>query len=641
MIEITREGKTAVSLVVEQETTAQFAAEELRKYISAMSGCELTIRTADQPREGAAIYMGSVPWCERAAGCDLNGSLLKYDGFRLKSFEGGLILTGLYGRSVLYAAYALLERLGCRWYAAGERGQIVPALDRIAIEALDVIDNPSFEIRSITEDTSKQPADIWIEEMLETVDWCGKNRINSFHVHASPTGEWETSEPVIDAIKQRGIRYEFGGHGIEHAVDRERFERQPELFIEKNGKRIKSGNICSSNEEALKLLSDGVESLMAKRPHVDMYRIWFADVNDGSWCECQLCKDIHPATQQLNVVNRLADAVRERNAEMKVDMLLYHDTIDMDNITSNPRGNVYGLFAARERCYAHSLDDPSCGLNSRYNRSLIEANRKFGTNTYVFDYSGDVILFTKMKMVLTKVTVDDLRHYRTLGIRNAAALMFGRFSWWAYATNLYVFAQTAWNADFNAEAHLRELYANFYPDCFETMLEYDALMEQASYGMLTFCGYEGFIDALRNIPPQNYEFHRAHIERVQVSIAQYAQGLAMLERLLEDAAGAQKQRLTDEKNILLITLKEAESIYYQMQGRYLYAIGDSEGVAQFEAYMDKAIALKNEIKQLFQSIPVEVKGACEDRIFLSHLCDDQIQFLNDLKQNPQRVLIWE
>ncbi|MCD9021671.1 DUF4838 domain-containing protein [Cohnella silvisoli] len=641
MMEIVRDGRAMASIVVEQETTALFAAEELQKYVLAISGCELPVRSADHAHESASIFIGSVTWCKEVTACDLNGELLTYDGFMLKSINRGLILAGQCGRGILYAVYALLERLGCRWYSAGERGAVIPSRSRIELEELDAIENPDFEIRSFTEDASKDSAEMWIEEMIETIDWCGKNRINSFHVHANPSSELKAFEPVIREIKKRGMRYEFGGHGVERLVDREWFEQKPYLFIEKNGQRIKSGNVCGSSDEALNLLTEGVKALIVRKPYVDMFRLWFADVNDGSWCECRLCKDMPPATQQLNVINRIADGIREQNAEMKIDMLLYHDTIDMNNVINEPRSNVYGLFAARERCYAHSLGDPSCEMNRRYNQMLIETYRKFGVNTYVFDYYADIILFTKMKLSMTKVIVEDLRHYKAMGIRNAAALMFGRFSWWAYSSNLYVFAKAAWNTDFKADESLREFYESCYPDSIEEMLEYDSLIEHASYDMLTFCGYEGFIDALRNIPPQNHEFHREHIERIKRSIDLYVQGLALLERLTEHASGKQKERLIDEKNILLITLKEAEAIYYQMQGRYLYDIGGISDIEQFEVYMDKAIELKNEMKQLFVTIPVEVKGAAEDRIFLSHLCDDQIQFLNDLKENPKRVLIWD
>ncbi|GGD89807.1 DUF4838 domain-containing protein [Paenibacillus nasutitermitis] len=629
-MDIVSNGNAAVSLVVEQEETALFAAAELQKYIFKMTGSKLPIKA--ERGEEPTIWIGCVPWCEEKNAVDLHGDQLRYDGFAHRFLGRDLVLTGNLPRGVLYAVYALLEQFGCRWFCAGEAGENIPSVQHIVMETRDIIENPDFEFRTFTEDTRKKPAVLWKNEMIETIEWCGKNRINSLHVHEAPATVLDEEVYVIEELKRRGMRYEFGGHGVEHFVDRGLFDQKPHLFRESGGQRLPTGNVCGASDEAVAMLTSGVQELIANNPQVDLYHLWFADVNGGSWCDCPQCKDIHPSTQQLSVINRIAAGVREWKPSMSIDMLLYHDTMDVNNIAVEPGINVCGFFAPRERCYAHSLSDESCELNRHYNRMLRETKRKFGENTYVFDYYADMILFNKMKFSIPKVIVEDLRHYKSMGITKSAALMFGQYSWWAYSTNLYVYAKAAWNTAYEVEDSLTAFYEHCYLGLHALMPDYHARIKQASYGMLTFCGYTGLEDGLRNIPPQWQSFQLKHIRQIEESVDIYASCLAILEEAVGIASEREKQWLADEILLLRISQFEAESIYYQMLGRYAYVLEENKDPALYENYMNRAIARKQEQKPLLRSLSAGIGGTSEDDIFLSHLCDDQIHFINDLKK---------
>jgi len=561
MITIVKGRVPQANIVVEQEPIALFAAKQLQAYIFKISGCQLPIRNEFEIEGQTCLFVGSVRWCKMHASCDIDGDSLIHDGFILQSFEQGLIMTSHAGRGVLYAVYALLEQIGCRWFFAGELGEVVPSKQDICIEAMALLDNPDFEYRGLTEDACKSSIASWCEEMKETIDWCGKNKINSFHIHWSPAHPIEGIDEVVREIKKRGMRYECGGHGAEHLLDRERFECEPRLFREKAGTRVKDGNLCASNEEGVERLVEGAKALLNKHPEIDLLHMWFADVSDGSWCACKSCKDIHPATQQLKVINRIGEGIRLLRPELEIDMPLYHDTVEAGNMACDPESNVYGLFAGRERCYAHSISDDSCQLNRLYSRMLEEAYVKFRGNLCMYGYYADMILFARLRISIPQVISEDLKHYRKQGIPKVAALMFGAYSWRAYATNLFVFGRAAWNTGFPYSEGLEEMYERCFPELANVMIAYHQLIEQASCGLLIFCGYSDPTGELSRIPTQPQEFHLKHIEQIACSLELYRQGLSLLEAHMDICVGKAGQLLTDEKNMLLITIEETEAIY--------------------------------------------------------------------------------
>jgi len=633
MATIVREGTACSHIVAENEPTALFAAEQLQQYIWAISGCKLPIGGRMAAGE-TSIVIGSVPWCSGETGLAIDGDALKYDGFGIRSFDNGLILTSNRSRGYLYAVYALLELAGCRWFYPGADGEHIPRSGTIAFAPLDVTSNPDFEIRSFTEDTHKHPVDLWKQEMFEVIDWSCKNRLNALFVHKDPLYKLEGLQSVIGELKKRGMMYEFGGHGANLLVDRELFAQKPDLFREEKGVRRTDGNFCASSEEAVGMVVDGVKAVIRDCPEVDLLHLWFDDAMEGSWCDCALCRDIHPSMQQMNVINRTAVEVGKAYPGRKIDMLLYHDTIEVGSIACEPAANLIGFFAPRERCYAHSLGDSGCGRNQYYYRHLKETLAKFKDNTYTFDYYDDLILFRKMKINIPKVISEDLNDYRKLGVSKVSSLMFGRYSWWAYEINMFVFARASWDTGFDYGQALQEWCTALYPSVSAQMTGFYAAVETASYGMLTFCGYQGPISDLRNIPPVELEFYDKHMAGIRQSIEVFERNLALLEGLAPKCDGAEKTRLDAQCAIIRITIGEAKSISNMMRGRYVYKReGDAAG-DEMRSRLQTAIDFLQDSKRLIEAVPYVMKGiAGGQSIFVDHLCNDQINFLTRLRED--------
>jgi hypothetical protein len=85
-----------------------------------------------------------------------------------------------------------------------------------------------------------------------------------------------------------------------------------------------------------------------------------------------------------------------------------------------PRPNVCLVFAPRERCYKHSLTDPSCRRNARHRNLLLAQVEHFraagAAPPRVLEYWFDAIRFPGGVPDLTAPMADDLRFYRGAGV---------------------------------------------------------------------------------------------------------------------------------------------------------------------------------------------------------------------------------
>src|SRR5690606_28454044 len=120
-----------------------------------------------------------------------------------------------------------------------------------------------------------------------------------------------------------------------------------------------------------------------KHPEIDILHLWFDDSFGGSWCECKNCRDKDPYQQQLHIINSISASIKERYPQLILDMLLYHDTLEINDNGEQPDTNVLGFYAPRERCYTHSIADKQCSRNRDYFEKLLKAVRTFQDNTYV------------------------------------------------------------------------------------------------------------------------------------------------------------------------------------------------------------------------------------------------------------------
>ncbi|MBM4089689.1 MAG: hypothetical protein FJ276_09715, partial [Planctomycetes bacterium] len=108
-----------------------FAASQLQRYLKKISGVTLSIQTGDPQVTGTAIVLGRAKLDEPRRGLECDSFTVKCEGHRLR-------LMGNTDRAVLYAVYAFLESLGAAWLEPGEAGEILPRMQTIVADRLDL-----------------------------------------------------------------------------------------------------------------------------------------------------------------------------------------------------------------------------------------------------------------------------------------------------------------------------------------------------------------------------------------------------------------------------------------------------------------------------------------------------------------------
>lgn len=231
-------------VVPEQPTeTERFAAQELARYLGRQLDATLPIQTlsSSTPANGMVIEIG------RTAGNLSDQQALTTpliedgnDSFIIAVEPERIRLVGGGDRGTLYAAYALLEMTGCRWFAPGASGEIVPTFDHIDLPVGKQAHRPA----NITREIGGGP--IAGQDPLELVDWSAKNRLNRKFALRDGYLQRLTDHPeAAKAWAKRGgmESWQWIAHNFSFMFPAEEnwFERHPEYFALYKGKRVPLG----------------------------------------------------------------------------------------------------------------------------------------------------------------------------------------------------------------------------------------------------------------------------------------------------------------------------------------------------------------------------------------------------------------
>ncbi|HCN09579.1 MAG TPA: hypothetical protein DIT01_16745 [Lentisphaeria bacterium] len=225
---IVEDGRARAAIVVEAgEPKAMKAGQALQTYVEKMSGARLALIEEGQAVPGdvpVRLLVGHTQAARKLgveipSGYDttIRPDIFEEEGYALKTVGRDLVIGGNndgYYKGTLYAAYALLERLGCRWYFPDEWGEVVPKAKTITVPELDVVSRPDFPVRNVN------PSG-WVpmpgnERELYT-EWGEKNGFN-FHRFYPQTGdgligylapplEYFETNPEFFAMNEQGERY--------------------------------------------------------------------------------------------------------------------------------------------------------------------------------------------------------------------------------------------------------------------------------------------------------------------------------------------------------------------------------------------------------------------------------------------------
>lgn len=403
------------------------AVSELEKYFHLITSEKLKTASPDETNDGV-IFIGMKGISDPVL-LEETGRLSR-DGFIVSADKDRLVLAGNNGRADLFAVYALLEEYaGCMKFTASE--EHVPRADRIRVPAGHKIYEPAFSFRV---------AHFPDREDQGFITW---NRLSSFSEWGMFVHTFRTLMPPEEY---------FAGH--------------PEYYSLVNGRRIQDGQLCLSNPEVIRILTENLGKRIALAPE-KIY--WSVSQNDCiNYCECDGCRKLYEKYGNISgAYIEMSNKVASRFPDKQISTLAYQFTRQAPvNIT--PAANVNVMFCSIECNRSMPLaDDPrSAGFVSD-----LSDWSKLTKNIFMWDY---VVQFrTFLSPFPNFHTIQpNIRLFHSHGIPMMFQQGSGR-SWSDLAElKQYYIAKLLWNPDLNGDSVINRFISTYYGDAAPFIREY-------------------------------------------------------------------------------------------------------------------------------------------------------------------------
>lgn len=454
----------AVVIAADASPMVRMAAEDLREYLSRATGSYLSLVTdAEAARYSGTKYaIGRNALTEGKLG-DLDG--LVDEAILLRADGDTIIIAGNTPRADGYATWRLLHHLGVRWYTPGDPGEYVPSLDGVDLAGLNVVHEPSVQLRQLSS--------IRFDQLEQDMRWTLRNCLS--HVTEATVHYFEERTGVSWTPALVDWPYGSYPHSFQRMIPKSDLEKYPDLQPMIDGQRRiyadSRDNFCTSSPHAVDLTVAKVLEWFRANPQSRSYSICPQDA--ARWCECERCQALdEPLVMEnfsrqdmRNVTDRFftyINAVAERVTAEFPDR--YITTISYANWHQPPRFDIHPhviVDVCQYGCSSHAVNDRSCEINGEmYARML--GWRERVTMLGIYDY---VLLnnaqprtphpYGRSVPQELKWLVDDLG---IVSWRSESAGWPGEWSPAPY----WLALQMAWDAGQDPEALLAEFMANYY-----------------------------------------------------------------------------------------------------------------------------------------------------------------------------------
>ncbi|MBQ2718786.1 MAG: DUF4838 domain-containing protein [Clostridia bacterium] len=479
---LNRCAKVAVLLPPSPTLRELFAAEELKKYLTAMLGftfaAEAPVRfvIGDPYRNPAAAEIVSPE--------EYDSLLVGDEGLLVRVKGDAVLLTGSHGRydeerGTLYATYEFLERLcGCSLSAIGNPahnvGEFVPTLDSLTLPEGDIVKGEAdLPYRCAIVQYGDRAGDSDHGLNIPFLDWLVKNRYNRILTWCETYEKWKKIG-LLPEIERRGLRLTVGHHdavkqwlpffGNEYFPEKY-YETHPEYYrLEADGSRFRpippenpAGQwvFCSRNEGCIETVSENLIRWIGDNPLVDVIALWPMDGRFDQ-CACPACAKYSKIENYAYFQNEVAVRVAKVYPRIKMDMLLYTNLWECpDGMKLSP-----SLFCDMSTWAATGLrpcgkPDGSCLANTHFTETLLKW-KAHGSEVAFYDYYmtvfGDRQRLTCMADELQSIW----KYCKENGILGSGT-QIECFNLWNYLVNLYAFARTGYDTSLTLDDHLAAL----------------------------------------------------------------------------------------------------------------------------------------------------------------------------------------
>ena len=459
----------AVIVVEPDQPKAMRAGEALQTYIEKMSGARLGL-----VEEGTAMPDGfpvrllvghtaaagglgvTIP-----AGFDqtIRPDIFEEEGYVLKTVGQDIVVAGNNDgpyKGTVYAAYALLERLGCRWYFPGDWGEVIPERKTIAVADLDIRSRPDFAVRTIN------PSG-WVpmsnDERTIYHDWGEKIGFNfapfypqvgdGFLAYLTPPNDYFASNPEFFAMNERGER-----HAGEHAT----------LVYYEN-----TTMLCLSNPEVFK---ESVKNLRAafagekKMGNVSELGFGISPPDGTPYCYCKGCKAQSLNLKYLEYFDRTYQSEEffgfaaglAREFPDKIAATMAYSLREMVPEGIDIPDNLMVMYAPIACDVLHPNDTRL--WRRRDHMRILRKWRKMTPHITIYDYNPGLLIGNWVPERDTANIAVNAAIYKKVGIKGFRTE--GRKAFMQTWTSYYARAKLLWDTDTDIEVLKADLYNTFF-----------------------------------------------------------------------------------------------------------------------------------------------------------------------------------
>jgi hypothetical protein len=453
-IELARDGRTSYAIVLARGASPaeSLAASELAGYLGRISGAHFDVGA------GAGAHRVIV------VGIATPSDSLTGDAYAIRVRGDSLLLVGGSGRATLYAAYDLLQRLGCEWLApgfafyAGEH-EIVPRRATLVYDqAGDVVERPAIATRILD---VGQAASYDEATLRQLVAWLPKLRFNAVRFPANHGGsgrvQWDHWRAAIaPELARRGLSIEVGGHGYQNFLNARMdggalFAQHPEWFgRDSSCRRSRAANVVfnTASQDAERYLLDNVTQYVSARPEIALFDFWPPDV--ARWADC--ASDVSlgtPQERQVRLANALQARLRGAHSATRVEIIAYADALLPPATVSLDR-EVTVDFCPIDQSFDAPIDDAGTANNARYVAALQQWRREhpgpLGLYSYYRKYA-----WRSLPVMIPHYLQRDLRFYASVPVQRIST--YGEpADWFTYELNYLAFGKLAWNPDADVDS---------------------------------------------------------------------------------------------------------------------------------------------------------------------------------------------
>ncbi len=360
---------------------------------------------------------------------------LKPDQILMKMTNEGIYLSGARPRGTLYAVYEFLERCGVRFWTDDVTSY--PHMKALPFHELDESYAPPFFMRGMT-------ASALVRD----------NRFGAC-MRNNGTG-W-------------GIKEEYGGHisiwGWCHTFERlippgQYFKKHPEWFSMINGERVENGQLCLSNQEMRRQLTETAKGIYRDRRG----SILSVSINDNDkGCQCDECKKLDaayggPSGTLIWFVNQVAADLKKEYPEILIDTLAYlHTAPPPKNIVPDDSVLVRLCFIGGN--FAFPLDSPANKVCKEQLEGWSSITRRMSAWTYEANFNNKYILHPNIRNFAADLRFMRDHHVCTVFEQGTpGSLGFEDFA----ELRAYLVTKLMWNPDLDQQKLTEEFVRGFY-----------------------------------------------------------------------------------------------------------------------------------------------------------------------------------